>query len=220
MQLAVRAFLVVFGLVFVGLGYFFGVSMPSEARADADRAERLAPASAPAVEAAPPGAALLVEGVLSERNKAPFRDFVAYIREEFRGADSNGDDKWEEDERMTPPLLIETGGLVQVGNEDYAITSPHERWQEEGLNWSSRTQEGSKRYRGLVAGRPVMAIGVAAPGREGNELRAELIYGGTHQEYIEGQRAASRVLPWVGLAVALAGAGVAFVGVWVLRRWR
>ncbi|NTU80612.1 MAG: hypothetical protein HGA45_14750 [Chloroflexales bacterium] len=220
MQLAVRSFLVLFGLVFVGLGYFFGVTMADQARAGATRAERLAPASAPTVEGAAPGAELLVEGALSARNQAHFRNFVAYVREEFRGADSNGDDKWEEDERITPPLTLEAGGLVQIANDDYTIAGPHERWQEEGLNWSSRTEEGTKRYMGLVAGRPAMAIGVVAPGREGNELRAELIYGGTRQEYIAGQRDMARFLPWVGLAVALVGAGVAFIGAWVLRRWR
>lgn len=220
MQLVVRTFLVLFGLLFVGLGYFMGVSFAGEARAKAERVEGLAPADAPTLASAASGSELLVEGLVSERNQPRFRDFVAYVREEFRGADNNGDEKWVEDERLTPPLLLEAGGLVQIGNEDYELGAPHARWQEEGLNWSSRTEEGTKRYRGLVAGRPAMALGAVAPGREGNELRAELIYGGTRAEYIAEQRGAAGVLPWVGVAIAAAGAGVAFIGAWVLRKWR
>ena len=220
MQLAVRAFLVSFGLIFVGLGYFFGVNMAGEARAGADRAERLTPAHAATLERAAPGTELLVEGTLSPQNQPRFRDFVAYVREEFRGADDNGDDKWVEDERVTPPLLLEADGLVQIANADYTLISPHERWQEAGLNWSSSTEEGTKRYAGLVAGRPVTTIGAVTQGREGNTLQAELIYGGTRQSYIASQREASSILPWVGLAVALAGAGVAILGTWGLRRWR
>lgn len=220
MQLAVRLFLVFFGLLFVGLGYLSGVTMAGEARANAARAERLDPASAAVVEGGATGTELLVEGVISPRNQVHFRDYVAYVREEFRGSDENGDEKWAEDERVTPRLLIEAGGFVQVGNEDYELLGPHEYWQEEGLNWSRRTQEGTKRYRGLVADRPAMVIGTVAPGREGNELRAELVFGGTRAEYIAGERGAAGLLPWIGLIFALVGGGTIFLGVWVLRRWR
>lgn len=220
MPTLVRAFLVLFGLLFVALGVFMGVFVAGDARASAERAERLTLANAAALEGAPAGAELLVEGQVSPRNQAHFRDFVAYVREEFRGADTNGDEKWAEDERVTPPLLLEAGGAVRLANADYRLEGPHERWQEEGLNWSSRTEEGTKRYRGFVAGRPAIAIGTAQPGAEGNELHAELVYGGTRAEYIAGQRASAGIFPWVGLAVGLAGAAVSFIGAWVLRRWR
>jgi hypothetical protein len=216
----VRVFLVLFGLVFVALGVFMGVFVAGEARAEARRAEALTLAGAAALEGAAPGAELLVEGTLSAGNPARFRDFVAYVREEFRGADTNGDEKWFEDERVTPPLQIEAGGLVLLANEDYRLEGPHQRWQEEGLNWSSRTEEGSKRYRGYVAEGPVMVVGTVAPGPEGNLIRAELVYGGTRADYIAELRGSAGIFPWVGLAVGLAGAGVSFLGGWVLRRWR
>lgn len=220
MSTMVRSFLVLFGLAFVALGVFLGVFVAGESRASADRAERLVPAGAAALASAAPGSELLVEGTVSPRNTARFRDFVAYVREEFRGADDNGDEKWLEDERVTPPLLIEAGGPVQLANDDYSLDGPHEYWKEEGLNWSSSTEEGTKRYRGFVAGRPAMAIGTAAPGAEGNELRAEFVYGGTRAQYIAERRSSASIFPWVGLAVGLAGAAVSFVGAWVLRRWR
>ncbi len=220
MQLAVRLFLVVFGLLFVGLGYYVGVGMAGAARASADRAERLAPADAAALAAAAPGGELLIEGVVSPENPARFRDFVAYVREEFRGADNNGDERWFEDERVTPPLAIEAGGRAQLANDDYELEGPHERWQEEGLEWSRSTEEGTKRYRGLVAGGPVTAIGTVAPGPAGNELRAEVVYGGTREQYIAEKRGLSSLFPAVGLAIAAAGAALVFVAAWVLRRWR
>lgn len=209
-----------FGLAFVGLGYYVGVSLAGAARAGADRAEGLAPADAAALAAADAGAELLVEGTISPANPARFRDFVAYVREEFRGSDSNGDERWAEDERVTPPLLIEARGQARLANADYALEGPHERWQEEGLNWSSRTQEGTKRYRGLVAGGPIIAIGTVVPGAEGNELRAELVYGGTREAYVATQRGVARLLPAVGVAIAAAGALLTLVAAWVLRRWR
>ncbi len=220
MHLAVRAFLLIFGLLFVGLGAFIGVKLANEARAGANRAEQLVPASAAVVATSALGTTLLVEGTLSKRNPARFHAFVAYIREEFRGADEHGDDQWVEDERGTPPLLIETSGLVQVSNEDYALVGTHEQWQEEGLNWNSQTEEGTKRYTGMIAGRPVLALGVVAPSREGNTVRAEWLFGGTRQRYIASQRETASFLPWIGLAFAFVGAAVAYLGVWRLRHWR
>lgn len=219
MKLAVRAFLVCFGLLFIALGFYIGVVMAGAARAGAERVVALAPFDAAALAAGAPGAPALVEGTVSPANQARYRSFVAYVREEFRGADSNGDDRWVEDERATPPLLIEAGGPVRLANADYALEGAHERWQEEGLNWSSRTQEGTKRYRGLVAGSPAFALGTIAEGAEGGQLRAEFVYGGTREAYLAERQGAAGFLPWLGLAIALAGAAVSLVGALALRRW-
>lgn len=220
MQLVVRGFLVLFGLAFVLLGVFLGYGLAGEARANAARAAALQPVTVATLDTLASGDPVLLDGTLSTRNPARFGEFVAYIRQEFRGADSNGDDKWEVDEEILPPLLVEAGGAVQVANEGYELVGYHERWQEEGLNWSSRTQEGTKRYYGLVAGRPVMAIGQVGAGPEGNVVVAGLVYGGSRAEYIAMQEQSAGWLPWVGLALGVAGAGVMFLGLWVLRRWK
>ncbi len=220
MQFFVRTFVALFGLAFVVVGFIVGVGMAGEARSAAARAEALLPLTASQLDDQPPGQTVLVEGQLSPRNPARFRDFVAYVREEFRGTDSNGDEQWFEDERVTPPLLVEAAGLIRISNDTYVLDAPHARWQEEGLEWSSRTQEGTRRYRGLVASRPVLALGTVTRGAEGNELQAELVYGGTRAEYIAAQRSAARWLPWIGLFIGGAGLAVIFLGVWVLCTWR
>lgn len=220
MQLVVRGFLVIFGLAFLALGYFVGVSMAGEARAKAVRVAQLAPVGAATVTRSAPGAELLVEGLLSERNPTGFRSYVAYVREEFRGVSQNSEERWVEDERLTPRLLVEAAGLVQLANEDYQLLGPHERWQEDGLNWDRRAEEGTKRYRGLLAARPVMVIGTVASGAAGNELRAELVFGGSREEYIAGEGAAAGFFPWIGAGLALVGGVLVLLGGWTLRRWR
>lgn len=119
---------------------------------------------------------MLVDATLSPANPARFRDFVAYVRQEFRGADTNGDEKWEIDEEVLPPLRLDAGGAVLVSNAGYDLLGYHERWQEEGLNWSSKTEEGTRRYFGLVAGRPVMVLGQVGAG---GDVVARLVYGGS-----------------------------------------
>lgn len=217
MQLAVRGFLVMFGLALLLLGAYLGLSVGGAARANAARAAALEPATAASLRTAPPGAEVLVEGSLSSRNPARFRDFVAYVRQEFRGADGNGDEKWFNDEEALPPLLIEAGGPVQVSNEGYDLLGYHERWQEEGLNWSRSEQQGTKRYFGLVAGRPVMVLGQVGPD---GTVAARLVFGGSRAEYIAAQQQNAGWLPWFGLLFGLIGAGLIFLGVWALRRWR
>lgn len=220
MAVVVRGFLTLFGLVFVLVGLFLGFGLAGEARANAQRAAAMEPVGAGALDTLPGGSTVMVEGTLSPRNRARSGEFVAYVRQEFRGADSNGDDKWEVDERVLPPLIVEAGGVVQVANESYELVGYHERQQEEGLNWSSRTQEGTKRYYGLVAGRPVMAIGEVGAGPEGNVLLASMVFGGTKAEYIAMEERNAGFLPWFGLLFGVVGAVIMVIGLWVLRRWR
>ncbi len=220
MKLAVKIFLVLFGLSFIGLGYFVGIVMAGDARNAVRQANELAPVSAAALAESALGSPVLVEGALSVQNEVRFRDFVAYVRQEFRGADSDGNERWIEDERVTPRLLIETGGMVRLANEDYTLSGPHAYWAEEGLNWSSRTEEGTKRYSGLVAERPVLAIGEVVAGPTGNELQARLLYGGTRSQYIEEQQSSADWLGWIGIDVAIFGVAVIGLGLWGLRRWR
>lgn len=217
MSWSVRLFLLAFGAVFLAAGVWMGVFEARQARADAAHAEGLAPVSARALDDREPGRETLVEGVLSARNSARFRDFVAYVREEYRGEEEDGDDIWREDERVTPPLLIEAGGLVQLANEDYALEGALARWAEAGpLRF--RAGEGSKRYFGLPAGRQVTAIGVVERGPEGNLLRARVLFAGSRAEYIAARLSDAAWLPWFGLIFGAVGAGVAAAGAFLGRR--
>ncbi|MBX0328158.1 hypothetical protein K2Z83_10755 [Oscillochloris sp. ZM17-4] len=203
------------GAVFLGVGVFLGVFAARDASAEADRVAAMAPLGLAGLEAGRPGAAALLEGTLSARNPARFRDFIAYTREEYHGEDSDGDADWREDERVTPPLLVDLdGGVAQIGNDSYRISTPHASWQEGSvLYWNGLSGEGTKRYAGLVAGRPVLALGMIQAGPEGNELQAELIFGGTRAEYIANQRGSARILPFMGLIFG--GVGVLLLGVGV-----
>lgn len=216
----VSLFLLGFGVIFLAVGVGMATLGTRQARAEAERAERLAPLGAAALDDSQPGREVLVEGRVSARNRALFRDFVAYLREEYRGSDDNNRDKWVEDERHTPPLLIElSGGTVALADDQYRLDNPAHTWQEPGArSWNGFTGEGTKRYRGFAAGDPVMAIGVLVRGREGLDLRAEWLYGGTRADYIAGQRSSAAFLPWFGGLFALIGTLIAGAGAWKLLR--
>ncbi|GAB4214496.1 MAG: hypothetical protein OHK0022_53110 [Roseiflexaceae bacterium] len=215
-------FLLGFGLIFLAIGAGLAIFGTQQAQAAADRAERLPPLSAAALDDGQPGREVLIEGRVSERNQALFQGMVAYVRQEYRGTDDDGDARWSEDERRTPPLWIDLpGGAVKLANDTYRLESPAQQWQEPGgTSWNGFTGEGTKRYQGVAAGDPVIAIGTLVDGQEGPELRAEFVHGGTRSSYIAAQRSEAAFLPWFGGLFALIGAGIAGGGVWVLLRKR
>jgi hypothetical protein len=217
--------LIVFGMIFVSVGIGIGVFGSRAANAAADRAEQLPPMSAAGIEDSVPGRTVLVEGRISARNPTRFRDFVAYVREEYRGEDDDGDSEWREDERVTPPLLIEVArNVVAIGNDTYRLDTASQHWQESStLRWNSFTGEGTKRYQGFAANDIVMLIGVVAPGQEGQVVHAEFIYGGARADYITSQRNTAKILPWFGLVFAgIGGVILSIGGIKLLRRivWR
>lgn len=213
-------FLLGFGLVFLAAGGALAFLAAGQARAEAARAERLTPLSAAAIDASQPGREALVEGRVSPRNRPRFQGFVAYLREEYRGTDDEGKETWVQDERHTPPLLLDLAdGVVALAGEPYALDSPPRGWQEPGpLHWSGVAGGGTKRYRGFRAGDTAMAIGALVVGREGPELQAERLYGGTRADYIAGRRSTAAFLPWFGGLFALIGAVMAGLGAWVVVR--
>ena len=219
-RLIARMFLLGFGLIFIVAGVAMATIGARQASAEADRATRLAPLSVAALDDSPPGREALVEGRVSARNRALFQGFVAYVREEYRGSDDDHKDKWSEDERRTPRLLIDlAGGAVALADDRYDLDNPPHAWQEPGaLTWNGFAGEGTKRYRGFQAGDIVMVIGTLAPGREGMLLRAERVYGGTRSAYIAERRSTARWMPWIGGLFGLAGAAIASAGVWWLAR--
>lgn len=216
----VRVFLVCFGLVFLAIGIGIATVGAGQARAAAERAERLEPLGAAALGDSQPGREVLVEGRVSARNPALFRHFVAYQRHEYHGSTEDGDPIWRMDEQRTPPLLLELdGGGIMLADDQYRIDSPGQIWEEPGArSWNSATGEGTKRYRGFAAGDPVVAIGVLVPGREGLELRTEALDFGTRADYIAYHRGSANFLPWFGGLFALIGTLLAGIGAWRILR--
>jgi hypothetical protein len=208
------------GLFFMGMGaalLWFFVSLFSQ---EAARIESLSPLTAATLAERPAGQESLIEGRISERNPVHFRSFVAYIRYEYQGRDDDGDAKWSEDDRVTPPLLLDLpGGRVQLANDDYGLPGRRVIWQSEpSLTWNSGSGEGTKSYEGFERGNPVLAVGVVVEGATGREFRAEWLYGGTRAGYIGEQRSSAKIARWVGLIFMAVGAIVFSVGVWVWLR--
>ncbi|MFP4440643.1 MAG: hypothetical protein ACLFVO_25695 [Chloroflexaceae bacterium] len=205
----------VFGAVAGGL-----ILVGRNAAREAARVAQLSPLSATVLEDSPPGRAALIEGRISERNQQRLREFVVYVREEYRGSDDDGDPKWSEDERVTPPLLIELAdGRVQIENADYRLERAPVTWQEDtALRWNGISGEGTKRYTGFVAGDPVTAMGTVVQGREGRALNAERLYGGSRADYIAEKESDAAILPWIGGSLGLVSAILLGVWVWLLLR--
>lgn len=222
MRLLARLFLPIFGLIFVVVGLLLAVLGSRGATAAADRAEALQPIGAAALDSRAIGDVVLIEGTLSPRNPTLVRSFVAFSSVEYRGReDSDGDPVWESDERITPPLLVEAGGLIQVANDDYQLDGTQATWQDRPTTtYNGLTGDGTKRYRGLESGQIVTVIGAVVRGAEGNELQAEFVAGGTRAAYIAGQRDAARFLPILGAIFCGVGLLITLLGTWLLLRGR
>jgi hypothetical protein len=211
------------GIMFMLIGGLVSYVIAQSARANVERIERLAPISGPAFNDGTPGREVLIEGVLSERNRARFRDFVAYYRDEYRGQDEDGDDEFERRETVAPGLLVDVDGtLVQIAADTYRFDLPHAEWQDRPrLEYNVFTGEATSVYSGFVAERPVMAIGTLQRGSEGLELRAEFVYGGTRAEYMNRERT-SQNMAWIFGAIS-GGIGALFTVIgafWLRNVWR
>lgn len=200
----VGAIFTLVGLIFVGVSLVIGQDMA--------RVGGLPLVDATALANTPLGGEVLIEGRISARARPRFREFVAYVRDEYRGNDSDGDAQWVEDERLTPQLLLELAdGRVEIVNQDYRLEQPTTSWQESDLlQWSQGSGEGTKRYRGFAAGATVLAIGTAAQGDEFAGISATVLAGGTRSSYLAEQRTLMLVMSVVG------GLTAAFGGVLLL----
>lgn len=167
-----------------------------------DRVSRLPIFSRVELNNSLPGSEAVVEGRISASTQPRYQTLVAYERESRQ---SNGDreTEWEEEELVTPPLLLETAsGLVQV--EVNSATSSYDLG-----NTAHTLPDGPEdRYNGFRASDEVMALGVVARGSEGQVLDATLIYGGTRETYIGHNRGATALLFWMGAIVVGFGIGI------------
>lgn len=202
-------FLIVFGGVFIVAGVLIATLAAGSARAEAARVEALPSLTAQTLQQQPEGAEVAVEGLVSSRNPVVFRDFVAYVGEEYRGKRDNRE-RWVEFERNLPRLQIETtDGIVRFANENYQLAGSLQRWTESG----GVTIRGDKRYDGLFVNDTVTLLGTAKSGSEEVEVQVSKVFSGTRLEYIEDQRSLAGWLPWFGTIFAVAGLIVSGIGV-------
>ena len=205
------------GFIFAGIGAaLLGYFVPWLNQA-ATRIEGLAPLTAVLLANSPPGQTGLVEGRISERNPTQFRLFVAYVRYEYQGEDEDGDSQWVEDERVTPPLLLDLpGGRVQLENSDYDLQGNLIEWlSEPNLTWDRVKREGTKSYRGFERGNSVLAVGAIVERAKEREFRAEWLYSGTRTEYLEAQHSSAEVTNWIGWVFILIGVVAFSLGMWL-----
>lgn len=198
----IKVLLLGIGLIFLVTGALVGIVGARQARARLAALESLRPLSAATIDDQPAGTEALVEGVISPRNRVVMHDVVAYIREELDvPTDSGGDrrETWCSDGRETPRLALDAGGPVMIGNQSYSIERGHETWYDKAtLGFNDRPRAGTRRYHGLVAGKPVTAYGTVVDGLEAKELAAQTIFGGTRAEYLASQRSAAAFMPIFG----------------------
>jgi hypothetical protein len=207
--------LVVAGLMGLTIGLIVAIAYAGLAAREAARVERLLPLTLASLRDLKVGREALIEGHISAQNPALLQDFVAYVREEYRGRGKNR--SWVEAERRTPPLLIDlSDGIVALADEPYELDLPAHTWEEpDTQDWLGVPREGARRHYGFRAGDAVLAVGRLAPGRAGLVLRAEWLAGGTRAEYLAARRHAAATLPWYGGSLALAGLLLGGIGV----RW-
>ncbi|HEX5750580.1 MAG TPA: hypothetical protein VFZ09_30410 [Archangium sp.] len=208
------------GALAVAMGYSSRV-----AREEAGQAESLPVLEASTLGGMAPGETVLVGGRLASDNPVRLRRYVAYLHfEPYRDTSgSSARTRWRVRERVTPPLLLETGsGRVRIRNEDYqlgaATKEPGEldergptSWRDEkdeGAWDPSRPSTGTQWYTGFEAGQDVVVLGSLASGGAAPEVNATRVFGGTKAELVASARSSAgffQIAAWV-LALVCAAA--------------
>jgi len=162
---------------------------------------------------AAPSQAAFVEGRISNHTPTVYRQFVAYLREEYRSSGARTS-RWVEVARKTPPLVIEAHGrAARVVNSNYGLETTDVIVEEEPPTFT----RGAIQSRGFVVGSPVLAVGSVAEETEG--LVAEFLYAGTHAEYVAYLHRYLQNGLWWGGGLLFGGIGCIILGLWRLRRF-
>ena len=207
-------FLIV-GIPFFGAGILIG-RLTTGHEQSAARIEEFSPATTTGLADTPPGQEVLIEGRVSRSNPTQLRSFMAYIEEAYHpDSDSNDDDDdayWVEQDRVTPPLLLELagGGPVQIEHSGYRLETT--KIIDEG---------GNIRYRVLEANDPIVAVGLLVSTAEPPRLAAEFIALGDQAEYIAAQRSAATTTRLMSLIFMTLGGIFIVIGLVVgVRSWQ
>jgi hypothetical protein len=173
-------------LIFLGIAGWVGVLKPRDLYTQTEQVAQLPLVGAHSFADRQIGDLVAIEGTISPRNPALFREYAAYYRQEYRGDDEDGDPIWREDQRDTPRLLLVVAdGTIQIANNTYELRWPLTEWLEsERLSWNIFSGEGTKRYYGVLRNDSVFAVGVVVSGNEGPELQAEYIVANSRAGYV------------------------------------
>jgi hypothetical protein len=197
-----------------GIGSMLLLDVPTYTQRLA-RVERLTPITATSLATSPQDREILIEGRISANNPKLHRDFVAYVREEYRDEFLDGDtiQRWVEVKRETPPLLITLAdGEIRLANNDYLFDTTAVTIEEA----APTITKGAIQTRGYTVNSPVMLIGQA---EAGGRVHAEFVYAGSRAAYITELRSVvDRSLP-IGLAFMLVSMIAIIAGVREIRRF-
>lgn len=179
----------------------------------------------------PPGAAVMLQGKIAERNPPLDQDFVAYVRSLYQGERcvtptptrdnyegvSSCESIWTEDRRETPLLWVDlSGGRMRLANTDYRLQNPPATWQSTADLVANRTT----RYEGFTIGAPVFMRGTVVTGGDIPTVKADFLFGGDSQAYFDDQRSSNRILFFLGnIFIAVSAIVLVVIGVivWVGR---
>jgi hypothetical protein len=185
---------------------------------EAGRIARLPPMGAAEVEAAAPGTAVLVTGILEGNEPAlPGYDFVAYSEEAWQVTTPAADDgdsatptgRWQSLGSVVPELSLAVDGatLTLQAAQDARLTGDlREVIEAREGGVTARFEgdplaDGSRRYRGLADGDLTTVLGTKATS---GGVTPEHLYGGDRAAFETSQRNAASGLLYSGLcAVAL-----------------
>ena len=193
------------GYIVGGIGLVFGIAgfvvwhyVPGIVAAEHARIDALPTPDAISLPDTPVGREVIVEGEIATDQRAIFRDFVAYVKEEERRdkKDDDGRGDWKEVERVTPPLELVAGdGVVRVVNANYAITFATKQWRD-----TARVIDTN--YTGLEAGEAVFVRGRAVAGG----IEAITVGSGTRASYLARIAGNIGVAWWLGVGFMALGA--------------
>ena len=151
-----------------------------------------------------------IEGRVSERNTS-HNGLVVYTIFQYRGYECDDEDSndceevWLQTERVTPALWLDLpDGRVRIGNNDYWAFHEPKKWQTTENLIEMETLE----YRGFPIGSPVFVLGKVSK-TDGVVLNADILFGGSRQDYLDSQTEEANVLLLMG--VVFGGFGLLFI---------
>ena len=203
-----------------GLLLLVGLGLLLLGRSQAQEIERLAGGQVlhtlTQLSQTPPGVAVMLQGKIAERNSLFEQEFVAYVRQQYRGERcvtptpthnnyvgvTRCEPIWTEEKRETPRLWLELPeGRVQLANTNYRLQNSPTIWQ----STTDLIKDQTVRYEGFKIGAPVFTQGTVVVEDDTPTLRVGFIYGGDSQAYLYDQRSSISILFLLGSIFILVG---------------